>query len=377
MRCRPFLCVFALVVVLLPVPFSAWADDGANQASWPLFRGSALATGVASGELPDKPEILWTFATEKGWFESTAAIVKDRVYIGSTDGNLYAVDFQSGKKLWAFETELGFTASPSVQDGRVFAGDVDGRFFCVRAEDGKELWRFDSDAEIDSSANFHRGRVLFGSQDGMLYCLEAATGKLVWKFESEDQIRCFPTIVENRAFVAGCDGSLHVVDLNQGKEIGSVPVEAPTGSTPAVLGDLLFVGTEGSTFFGIDWKTPQIVWRYNAERRQMPFRSSAAATKNVVVVGSLDKNVHAVDPATGKALWSFATRGKIETSPVIVGQRVFVGSADGRLRALDLKTGREVWQYETGGSLIGSPAVAQGRIVIGNDEGTLFCFGSR
>ena len=61
----------------------------ATQESWPLFRGDPLATGVAAGGLPDKLAVLWTFETEKGWFESTAAIVKDRVFIGScTNGRL-------------------------------------------------------------------------------------------------------------------------------------------------------------------------------------------------------------------------------------------------------------------------------------------------
>ena len=369
--------LLALISALTSASGSAWADGAAEPADWSLFRGGPRATGVAAAELPEKLEVLWTFKTEKGGFESTAAIVKDRVFIGSTDGNLYCLDIQSGKKLWAFSTELGFTASPSVLTGLVYLGDVDGRFYCVSAEDGTERWRFDSEAEINSSANFYQDKVLFGSQDGMLYCLKAASGELAWKYESQDQIRCFPTIVENRAFVAGCDGSLHVVDLDQVNEICFFLIVGPTCSTPAVLGDLLFVGTEGSTFFGIDWKTPSIVWRYTAEQRQMPFRSSAAATEKVIVVGSLDKTVHALEPATGKSLWNFATRGKIEGSPVIVGDRVFIGSGDGRLYALEVQTGREVWQYEAGGSLLGSPAVVEGRLVIGTDEGTLFCFGKK
>ena len=377
MRCWFSLPVLAFSLLILSTPSSTHAAEEPGQESWPLFRGDSLATGVAHGELPADLKVLWTFKTEKGWFESTAAITDNQVIIGSTDGSLYGLSLGSGERQWMFSTELGFTASPSVQNGLVFIGDVDGRFYCVGADDGKERWHFDSEAEINSSANFYQGNVLFGSQDGLLYCLDAKTGELAWKYESPDQIRCFPTIVENRAFVAGCDGNLHVIDLDQGKETGSVAIEAPTGSTPAVVGDLLFVGTEGSTFFGIDWKTPKVVWSYVAERRQMPFRSSAAATENIVVVGSLDKSLHAVDPKSGEPRWVFTTRGKVEGSPVIVGDLVYFGSADGRLYALELKSGREVWQYETGGSLIGSPAVAEQRLIIGNDEGTLFCFGKQ
>ena len=67
------------------------------------------------------------------------------------------------------------------------------------------------------------------------------------------------------------------------------------------------------------------------------------------MVGSRDKQLHALDPKTGKPLWSFATKGRIDGSPVVVGDRVFVGSADGRLYELSVKTGEKLWQFEAGG----------------------------
>ena len=158
-----------------------------------MVRGDARATGVARGELPAKLERLWTFSTDKGGFESTAAIVGENVYVGSTDGNLYALNLATGDKRWQFSTPIGFTASPSVRNGRVYIGDSDGKFYCIDAASGRKLWEFSTDGEIDSSANFHAGHVLFGSQDTYLYCLDAVSGKLVWKFQNADQIRCFPS----------------------------------------------------------------------------------------------------------------------------------------------------------------------------------------
>ena len=87
--------------------------------------------------------------------------------------------------------------------------------------------------------------------------------------------------------------------------------------------------------------------------------------------------MHAFRLADGKSAWSFATRGRVDSCPVVVGSRVFVGSADGRLYALDLKTGESVWTYEAGGQFVASPAVAAERLVIGNQDGTLYCFGRK
>jgi outer membrane protein assembly factor BamB len=83
------------------------------------------------------------------------------------------------------------------------------------------------------------------------------------------------------------------------------------------------------------------------------------------------------DTADGKELWKFATRAKVDSSPVVVDKRVFVGSNDGRLYALDHATGKKVWEYEAGGHFVASPAVADGRLVIGNTDGTLYCFGEK
>src|SRR6185369_4409310 len=179
----------------------------------------------------------------------------------------------------------------------------------------------------NSGPNFYKDKVLFGSQDATLYCLDAATGALAWKHTIGDQIRCSPTVVEGRAFLAGCDGKLHIIDLDKGEAINEVEIDAPTGSTPGVGGDRVFFGTEGSTFFAIDWKEAKVAWTFKSQRN-MPFRSSAAITKEAVIFGGRDKQIYALDPADGHELWKFATRSRVDTSPVAVGSRVFVGSSD-------------------------------------------------
>jgi outer membrane protein assembly factor BamB len=363
-----------------------------------------LATGVARGDLPERLDLLWTFSDEKDGFESTAAIVDGVVYIGSTGGKFYALDLANGKQRWVFPTTSSFNASAAVRHGLVYVGDTDGRFHCIEAAAGRPKWEFNAEGEIDSSANFHGNHVLFGSQDTYLYCLDTNSGKLAWKFESPDQVRCFPTVIDHLGFVAGCDGHLHVVDLNQGKETAEVDILAPTGAAPAILNGSIFVGTEGNQFFAIALQTAsgqsdnkpngpaakegadttgrsgvgcKILWDYHDSEHGAAFRSSAAVTPHAVIVGSRDKQVHAFTPTTGKPLWSFHTKGRVDGSPVVVGRRVFVGSGDGRLYALDVTTGKSLWQFEAGGAIVASPAVAGGRLVIGNDSGSLYCFGAK
>ena len=100
-------------------------------------------------------------------------------------------------------------------------------------------------------------------------------------------------------------------------------------------------------------------------------------TPEVVVFGGRDKLVHCVKRDTGQAVWSFPTRGKVDSSPAICGKKVIVGSDDGRLYLVSLDNGKELWSYEVGQPIGSSPAVAREKIVVGCDDGNVYCFGGK
>ena len=78
--------------------------DAAPADAWPMYRGTASLTGVSNSKLSASLKPLWTFKAEEG-IHSTAAIAGGKVYVGCDDGHLYALDFETGKKQWAFATE--------------------------------------------------------------------------------------------------------------------------------------------------------------------------------------------------------------------------------------------------------------------------------
>ena len=347
---------------------------GAAEGDWPLFRGDALQTGVARTTLPDKLEIRWKVNLKKG-IESTAAIVKDTVYIGCYDEHLHALDLKTGAQKW--KIKLGpIKAPPSVYDGKVFVGDEDGMFYCVDAAKGAKLWDFEANAEITGGANFAGDNVIFGSQDASLYCLSIKTGKLVWKVKTEGPIYGSVAVANGATFVAGCDSHLHIIDVAKGAELAKVELSGQTLSTTAVLGDKVYVGNNNSDVQGIDLKKKSILWTYTPKRAQ-PFYSSPAITDQYVVAGSRDRHLHAVDRVKGTRVWSFDADEIVDSSPVIVGTRVYVGSSGGTLYVVDLTKGKEVQSLDLGGRITASPAVAHGCLVIGTTDGLLYCLGKK
>ena len=369
------------IALLLLAAVHAFATQDSLPDDWPVFRGNTFQTGVATASLPDQLELRWTFKT-KDAIEGSVAIVRGTVYVGSDDENLYAIDLATGKEKWRLKTGP-IKVTPSVYQNAVYVGDGDGWFRCVDAASGKERWKFEAGAEITSAANFSGSNVLFGCGDENLYCVSGA-GKLVWRFKvAGGPVLGSPAIAGGRTFVSGCDSTLHVLDITKGTELGAVALEGQTGSTTAVVGDHLYVGTMSNQVIAVDWKKAEIAWRFEVARRQKPFFASAAVTDMLVVAGSRDKHVYGIDRKTGREVWSFPTRGNVDSSPVIVGQRVFVGSLDGNLYALDLAAGKELARFDLGGGeavnkgVAGSPAVGEGCLVIGTNDGTVHCFGAK
>ncbi len=343
-------------------------------SGWRYVRGNPLQTGVATSDLPKKLEILWRFQA-KDAFEGGAAIADGVVYIGNFDQNLYALNLSDGKVKWKYSAGP-MKATPSVFKDRVFVGDEDGIFHAVSVDQGRKIWTFETRGEITSTANFFKDKIIFGSYDSTLYCLDE-DGKKLWDVVTEGPVNGSPAVVGDKTFVAGCDSALHIIDINTGKESGKVDLGGQAAATAAILGDYLYVGTMTDQVQAIDWQKKRIVWTFEPRKRSQPFFSSAAVNDQLVVVGCRNRKIYAIDRKKGKKIWEFATEGRVDPSPVIVGDQVYAPSMDGKLYVLSLKTGENLQELRLGRSIVGSPAVAERRLVIGTTDGILYCLGEK
>jgi len=359
---------------------SWWSSDhavagGPDSGDWSMFRGNAQLTGVAPGSLGDDLKVRWKFEAGEA-VTSTAAIVGDTVYVGSDDGALFALDLADGTVRWKFKTEEAIRSSPAVVNDLVLFGDAEGVMHAVSASTGDPLWTFRTEGEIVSSPTPVGDRMVFGSYDGSLYALSIADGRLLWKFETQGRIHGTAGVADGRVLVAGCDEHLYSVSLADGSGEPCVSMGSVTGTAAAMDDSMVFVGTYGGSVLGVDWRNRRTVWRFDDPQRDYPCMSSAAIGKNAIIVGGRDKRLRAIDKANGRVKWEFAAKGRIDSSPVIVGDRVFVGASDGLLYAIRVDTGEAIWRFEAGSPISASPAIARGCLVIGTEDGLVYCFAS-
>jgi outer membrane protein assembly factor BamB len=345
-----------------------------TRPEWTMFRGNAQNTGIAGGTLPEKLAIRWKREIGDGT-SSTAAIAGGVAYVGTDGGKLLALDLKTGEPKWEYKSADAIESSPSVVAGLVVFGDEVGNLHACDAATGVERWSFKAKDRIISSANYAGDRLVFGSYDSHVYCLRIADGQPLWSYGADERVHGTPAIAGEYVLAAACDGNLHVVNLSDGTPVRKVPLGSVSGSAAAVGGTRVYLGCYGNQVIAIDWQAGRMLWQFEDKDHGFPFLSSAAVTDGFVVIGGRDKHVRAFDPGTGRQRWEFATKGRVDSSPVVVGERAFFGSADGNLYVVDLATGKELWRFTAGGAISASPAVGEGCLVIGTEDGVVYCFG--
>lgn len=349
----------------------------ATATTWPMYRGQPALTGVAAGQLPSQPKLLWTFRTG-GPVKSSAAIVGNRVFIGSDDHTLYALDFATGQKIWTFTNSDAIESSPLVLNDTVYVGANDAHLYALDATTGALRWKFETGDKVISAPNWFaadgKTNLLVGSYDFRLYCLEAATGQSNWIYETGNYINGTPAVADGLVTFGGCDGILYSVAITNGSLVASNDIGAPIAASVAVADSCAYFGHYENRFVAADLKANTNRWSFRD--RQFPYFSSPAVTAERVIFGGRDKKLHCVNRSNGELVWNFATRGRVDSSPVVCDDKVVFGSDDGRVYLVTLAEGRELWSYEIGQAIASSPAVAAGKFVIGSDDGNVYCFGA-
>src|ERR1035437_1503209 len=122
-----------------------------------------------------------------GTFYSTAAVVYGRVFLGNTDGRVYAYDAFTGRLDWAVQTGAYVYASPAATNApslgpTIFLGSYNGTFYALDARSGHVRWRFNAHGRISGSATIIGRIVYFAALGGHhTYGLGISTGRVLFE----------------------------------------------------------------------------------------------------------------------------------------------------------------------------------------------------
>ncbi len=316
-----------------PKPFVAWSvvdDFKANEPHDPLVVNGMVVVGTDHGDLNvyrcKDGQIIWNHEHgrrifhrpcsdgERIYFTSdvglTAVTAKDGLtawsfgycdgpscvlakkktaYFAGEDGNLYAVDAETGKQRWQCDffadcaagparfsrrkaRTTGAKARPSAlaSDGEtLFLSVMDqSRVIAVNATTGKKRWSFQARGWIDGAAVATEKLVFFGSQDDFFYCLDKETGKEIWKHKTKGRIESGGLVDGSFVYFASCDGSLYCLNQSDGKQHWRFDADRKADgskthmySVPVLYqGAVCFAAGEGQAY-AVDRRKGTLVWK--------------------------------------------------------------------------------------------------------------------
>jgi len=191
-----------------------------------------LALNATTGEAK------WFFRTA-GSVAASPAIAGLRLIVPSKDGDVYAIDRESGTLAWKVSVDAGIS-SPAIFGGTVFVGGGsfggDGRVVALDAASGALRWSYAPNGPVQASLTYADGKVLFATNAarGRVYALNATSGGLVWSFEPSpaEYILGSPVVADGFVFAPSDNGHVYALGPSLGNPV----------PTPSSLSLWLYVG---------------------------------------------------------------------------------------------------------------------------------------
>jgi outer membrane protein assembly factor BamB len=358
--------------IVFAVALSVACVAAPRAQDWNQWRGPSrsgvTAAFSAPAVWPDKPRKVWESTVGTG--HSSPSVSGTRAFVFARVGDeevVTAFDYQTGKQLWQQRYRAPYQVNPAadghgkgpkstpvVDGGRLFTLGISGTLSAFDAATGKPLWRKTFDREFDaSSPDFgvamsplvDGGQVIVhvgGNKSGALMALDGATGTIKWQWKGDGPAYASPVIgsfgssrqviTQSRAHVVG-------ISAANGALLWSVPFTTAHDQnvvTPIVSGDLvLYSGIEQPlTALRIresagKW-TAERAWRADS----VPMYMSTAVLSGGTLFGLTHRNkgqFFAVDPRSGKVLWTTRGREGENAALIAVGELLMATTTEGEL----------------------------------------------
>jgi outer membrane assembly lipoprotein YfgL len=259
----------------------------------------------------------------------------------------------------------------------------DGNVLAVEADSGRAVWRANVGAKISAGVGSDGSIAAVVTRDGELVVLEG--GQVKWKKVVGVRVATAPLVAGGRIFVLGVDRTVHAYDASDGIKLWQVqrPGDALTLSQTGVIvafKNTLVVG-QGPRMAGFDPITSSLRWEAplgsprgaNEVERLADLIGPVVRSGDLICARSFQAAVGCVDAQLGNVAWTKAIGGTDAVSGD--GELLFGADASDRINAWRTATGDSAWTSEAlmfrG---LGAPAAVGQSVVFGDSAGTLHWF---
>jgi outer membrane protein assembly factor BamB len=284
---------------------------------------------------------------------------------------------QGGRVIWQV-AGTGWSITPSHDSSRVFFGTMDHRLLALDRETGEQLWEASTGvgpggATAGTNTLVVGDVVVIGDVD--IYAFDRATGEQRWVFQPSDLDetgRDRLSADHETIYASSLYGRVYAIDAKSGAQrwMTQIPGGAERTSTidPTISDGVVYVGTWHEThpltggLAALDAATGQILWIHDFTPRSPELdsycRSHPVVTELLVIASAADGRIYGLDRETGDTRWvAPAIEGYTYDDLrwlALANSTLIASSMTGTATGLDPQTGDLKWStYLHGGALLG------------------------
>lgn len=217
------------------------------------------------------------------------------------------------------------------------------------------------------------GQLLAPSYDHNLYILDAATGKEIWSFtESKNRLIASPLVIENMAYQPSTDGNVYAINLTTKQLAWTQKTGDPIWAQPADNANCncVFVTSMDHFIYSFDAKVGTQIWKTDLGAAIVG--TPAVSSDGSLYVGTFDKQMIALEAATGNIRWRYDTKDWIWSGPALDNKGLYFGDLAGNFYALNTADGTLLWTNQEKNPIVDTPLIAQDKIYFATEFDLLF-----
>ncbi|MRI35065.1 outer membrane protein assembly factor BamB [Endozoicomonas sp. OPT23] len=305
------------------------------------------------------------------------------IYTVGADGEVTALNRETGKVLWNKELKLKVSGGITADAGLLLFGTLNGRLVALKETDGTLLWNISVSSEVISSPQTNGQIVIVQSIDDTVAAYDATDGKQLWRQENLQPALTLrgtstPRIEGEAVFVGLSNGEAKAFRMTDGAPLWSSRVSIPKGTSelermvdikaqPLIVGDSIFLVSFQGNAAAMDKYSGRVKWT-----RELSSYKTISEGFGSLYLTDDSSYVSSLDQRSGAVSWR---QDKLEyrllTAPVTYSSYVAVGDAEGYVHLMSQVDGGLAGRYKVGGAIKAPLTVGGDYLYVLNADGKL------
>jgi outer membrane protein assembly factor BamB len=244
-------------------------------------------------------DVIWKYAhrgKDDSGFTSDVLLDGDRIIGVTADERIVALNAKTGAEQWNFpinSKRFRVGMSAALANGRIFFGSSNGSVYAIDARNGKMIWKTQLEPSTSTAVAVAGDAIVVGTEKKNLYRLRQSDGRVLSTLLLDTLPQDTPTVT-NRGIYVMSEKEVMLVNPNVTRVLWHADSKSKwTSPRPRVWHHSVVVGDRDGTVYALDEATGSVIWSQKIHDK--PIRG-IGSDDSMLYVGTIDGKVLALRP---------------------------------------------------------------------------------